>query len=82
MLELFGTLAAAAMVVTYALEERAPRFTLVFAASCAAASAYAWAIGSWPFFVLEGTWAGVALHRYRRRIRQAAAPEPQARSTS
>ena len=39
MLETFGSLAAAAMVLCYALEERGPGFTLAFAVSCAAAIA-------------------------------------------
>ena len=68
MLEIFGTLAAAAMVTCYALEERGAHFTLAFAASCAAASAYAYAIGSWPFFVLEALWAAIATHRGFRRL--------------
>jgi hypothetical protein len=74
MLEVFGTLAAAMMVTCYALEERGPRFTLAFAGSCAAASVYAYAIGSWPFFVLEAVWAVVALRRGLRRLSNASAP--------
>jgi hypothetical protein len=63
MLEAFGTLAAAAMLLCYALEDRGPHFTLAFALSCGAASAYAYAIGSWPLFALEGAWAVVAARR-------------------
>ena len=68
MIELFGAAAASAMVVCYALEERGPGFTLAFAASCAAAAGYALAIGSWPFFVVEGIWAGIAVRRAVRRF--------------
>jgi hypothetical protein len=68
MIELFGAAAASAMVVCYALEERGPGFTLAFAASCAAAAGYALAIGSWPFFVVEGIWAGIAVRRAARRF--------------
>jgi len=74
MLEAFGALAAASMVACYALEERGPGFTLGFAAGCGAASAYAFAIGSWPFFILEGLWAAVAARRGLRRL--AAGSEP------
>ena len=57
----------AAMVAAYALEPRAPGYTLAFAIACFAASAYAWATGVWPFVVLEATWGGLALHRWSRR---------------
>ncbi len=67
-LEVFGSLAGAAMVLCYALEERGPVFTLGFAMSCGAASAYAFAIGSWPFFALEAVWAAVAARRGLRRL--------------
>ena len=62
--ELFGSLAVAAMVTTYALEQRSHIFVLAFAASCAAASLYALLIHSWPFAVVEGVWAVVALRRW------------------
>ena len=68
MLEVFGSLAAAAMVLCYALEERGPAFTFAFALSCGAASVYAFAIGSWPFFALEAVWAAVAARRGLRRL--------------
>lgn len=67
-MEIFGTAAIAAMVICYALEERGPGFTLAFAASCAAASIYALAIGSYPFFIAEGLWAGIAVRRAVRRM--------------
>ena len=62
-IELFGTAAAASMVLFYALEERGPQFTLAFSASCLAAAGYALAIGSWPFFTVETVWACVAARR-------------------
>ncbi len=66
-IDLFGTAAATAMMLCYALDERGPGFTLGFAASCAAAAAYAFAIGSWPFFAIESLWAGIAMRRGVRR---------------
>ena len=71
MLEVFGSLAAAAMVLCYTLEERWPAFTLGFATSCGAASVYAFALGSWPFFALEVVWAVVAARRGFRRLTMA-----------
>lgn len=68
MLEVFGFISAAAMVLCYALEERGPGFTFAFAASCVAASGYAFAIESWPFFALEAVWAVVAARRGMRRL--------------
>ena len=41
LLQLFGLIAAATLVATYALEARSPRFVLGFAAGCIAVAAYA-----------------------------------------
>jgi hypothetical protein len=65
-LTLFGLAAVTAMLVCYALEARAPGWTLGFAASCAAGSAYGFLQGAWPFGVVEAVWALVALQRWRR----------------
>ena len=56
----FGTAAVTTMAVAYALEGRAAGYVLLFAAGCLASSAYAVAIGSWPFAAVELLWAGVA----------------------
>jgi hypothetical protein len=69
LVEIFGFLAVAAMVTTYALEDRSPRYVLAFAFACAAASVYAILIRSWPFALVEGLWAAVALRRWLRRRR-------------
>jgi multidrug transporter EmrE-like cation transporter len=66
LVESFGTVAVATMVLTYALEDRSDKFILAFAAACAAASLYAVLIQSWPFAVVEAVWSGVALWRWRR----------------
>ncbi len=66
LVESFGTVAVAMMVLTYALEDRSDKFILGFAAACAAAALYAVLIQSWPFAVVEGIWSGVALWRWRR----------------
>ena len=62
----FGTVAVAAMVVAYALEERSHWFVLAFALASAAALAYAVIIAAWPFAALEAVWAGVAARRWWR----------------
>lgn len=62
--EVFGFLAVASMVITYALEQWSHIYVLGFAASCAAASLYAVLIQSWPFAAVEGVWAFVALRRW------------------
>ena len=67
-LTLFGLLAVTAMLACYALEDRGPRFTLAFAAACAAGSAYGFLQGAWPFGLVEAVWTLVALHRWRRRM--------------
>lgn len=62
--EIFGFLAVSSMVTMYALEKRSHIYVLGFAASCAAASLYAVLIHSWPFALVEGVWALVALRRW------------------
>ena len=66
-LSAFGLAAVTAMLVTYALEERARLFTLLFAFACAAGSAYGFLQGAWPFGLVEAVWAGVALRKWWRR---------------
>jgi hypothetical protein len=68
-LTLFGLLAVAAMLLFYALEDTSPWFILAFAGACALASVYGFLQGAWPFGVVEAVWAGVALHRWRARMR-------------
>ena len=65
--EVFGFLAVAAMVTTYALEHRSSGYVLAFAVSCAAASLYAVLIRAWPFAAVEAVWAVIALRRWLRR---------------
>jgi hypothetical protein len=67
-LTLFGACAVALMVVFYAFEDRAPRFTLGFAVACVAASAYGWLAGTWPFGVVEAIWAVVAFRKWLTRL--------------
>ena len=64
---IFGTLAVAAMLVTYALEERSHWFVLGFAAASAAASVYGLLIEAWPFAGIEALWSAIALRRWWRR---------------
>lgn len=65
-LTLFGLFAVAAMLVTYALEEKSPRFILAFALACGLGSIYGFLQGAWPFGAVEAIWALVALRRWRR----------------
>ena len=65
-LTLFGLVAVSAMLVTYTLESRSHWFVLLFAASCALASAYGFLQGAWPFGVVEAIWSVVALWRWSK----------------
>jgi hypothetical protein len=67
-LTLFGLLAVTAMLAFYALEDRSAWFILAFAGACLAASAYGFLQGAWPFGLVEAIWAGVAVHRWRKRL--------------
>ncbi|AOV18604.1 hypothetical protein BJI67_11990 [Acidihalobacter aeolianus] len=72
MLTLFGAVAVTLMMLFYALESRSPWFTLLFALSCFASSAYGWLAGTWPFGVIELIWGGIAAYKWRGRMRGAA----------
>lgn len=67
-LTLFGLFAVTAMMICYALENRAPAFILAFAVACILASAYGFLQGAWPFGVVEIVWSGVAIRRWRRAL--------------
>ncbi len=71
LLTVFGLVAVTLMLVCYALEERRPAFTLAFAAACVLGSIYGFLQGAWPFGLVEAIWAGVAVRRWRVRLRAA-----------
>lgn len=66
-LALFGLFAVTAMLVFYALEDRSPLFILAFAGACALGSIYGFLQGAWPFGIIEGLWALVAVHRWSKK---------------
>jgi hypothetical protein len=67
-LDAFGLAAVTAMLVTYAFEKRSPWFILGFAAACVLGSIYGFLQGAWPFGIVEGVWAAVALWRWRHAL--------------
>jgi hypothetical protein len=67
-LSLFGLFAVCAMLLCYAFERRSPWFVLGFAVACALGSAYGFFQGAWPFGIVEGIWAVVALNRWRGQL--------------
>jgi hypothetical protein len=69
-LTLFGACAVSIMLFSYALEKRSVWWVLIFAMACAASSLYGWLSGTWPFGVVEGVWALVALRRWWVRLSQ------------
>ncbi len=71
MLTAFGVVAVTSMLLFYALEPRSPRYVLAFAIACFASSMYGFAVGAWPFGMVELVWAGVAVARWRTRLREA-----------
>lgn len=68
MVTIFGAIAVTVMMLCYWLEERSAVFVLGFAVACVASSVYGWIAGTWPFGVVEAIWAGIAFHRWWRRI--------------
>lgn len=65
-LTLFGLVAVSLMLVCYAFEQRSRWYILGFAGACAMGSAYGFLQGAWPFGLVEGIWAVVALRRWHR----------------
>jgi hypothetical protein len=63
-LTLFGLFAVTAMLVAYALENRSHWFILAFAGACVLGSIYGFLQGAWPFGLVEGIWAIVAIRRW------------------
>jgi hypothetical protein len=60
----YGLFAVSAMLVCYALEARSSWWTLGFAGACLLGSIYGFLQGAWPFGLVEGVWALVALRRW------------------
>jgi hypothetical protein len=50
----------------YAFEGRSSWFVLAFAGTCVLASIYGFLQGAWPFGIVEGIWALVALRRWQK----------------
>ncbi|KTT74725.1 hypothetical protein [Sphingomonas endophytica] len=63
-LDAFGLFAVSFTLVCYALEERAPVWTFLFALGCLLGSAYGFLQGAWPFGLVELAWFVVALRRW------------------
>jgi hypothetical protein len=66
-LTLFGLFAVSMMLVTYTLENRSHWMVFLFAIACALGSAYGFLQGAWPFGLVEGVWALIALKRWNER---------------
>jgi hypothetical protein len=64
MLTAFGVVALAFMMLMYFLEHRSRGFILAFALGCALSSVYGFLSGAWPFGVIEGAWAILAVRKY------------------
>ncbi|MDA8194356.1 MAG: hypothetical protein M0Z53_10210 [Thermaerobacter sp.] len=76
MLTAYGASVVTLMMIFYALESRSPWFTLAFALACAGSSLYGWLSGTWPFGVVEGVWALVALRKWRHLMKTRPQPDP------
>ena len=69
---LYGLIAVGSMLLFYALESRGAVFVLLFAGACVASAIYGALSGAWPFTIVEGVWALVAVMRWRKRLREEA----------
>jgi hypothetical protein len=67
-LTLFGFASVSAMLVFYAFEDVSHWCVLGFAVCCALSSAYGFMVpAAWPFGLVEGVWAFIALRRWQKR---------------
>lgn len=71
MLTAFGLFAVSGMLLCYAFDEQSPWWVLAFAGFCLLGSIYGFLQGAWPFGLVEGVWAVIALRRWWGRHRQA-----------
>jgi hypothetical protein len=73
-LTLYGVVALGFMMTMYALERRGRRYVLGFALGCLLSSSYGFLAGAWPFGVVEGIWAIIAVSRWRKEPIKTAEP--------
>ena len=66
-LTLFGLVAVSLMLLFYTFEDTSPWCVLGFAVSCLLGSVYGFMQGAWPFGLVEGIWAFIALKRWQKR---------------
>jgi len=62
----FGLIAVSLMLLFYALESKSHWYILCFSFSCVLGSIYGFLQGAWPFGLVEGIWAIIALLKWRR----------------
>jgi len=63
-LSLFGLLAVTLMLIFYALEDKSSWSILAFSGACILGSIYGFLQGAWPFGLVEGVWAVIAIHKW------------------
>ena len=66
-LTLFGFASVSLMLLFYTYEDASHWCVLGFAGACLLGSVYGFLQGAWPFGVVEGIWALIALKRWQKR---------------
>ncbi len=66
LLDAFGLTTVTLMLVFYTLEDRTNVYVLAFAGACVLGSGYGFVQGAWPFGIIEGVWAFVAVRRWKK----------------
>jgi len=66
LLDAFGLTTVTLMLVFYTLEDRNNVYVLAFAGACVLGSGYGFVQGAWPFGIIEGVWAFVAVRRWKK----------------
>lgn len=78
-LTLYGLSSLMLGLCCYTLEDRHRHFVLGFGAACVLSAAYGFLAHTWPFGVVEGVWALIAVRRWRRAAGEQAARGHRAR---
>lgn len=60
----YGLVAVSLMLLFYALEAKSHWCILGFAVACVLGSVYGFLQGAWPFGLVEGIWAGIAVRKW------------------
>jgi|YelNatPaOPRAMG01_1025707.scaffolds.fasta_scaffold00191_31 hypothetical protein len=69
-LNIFGSVDLAVMLLFYISEDSKPLFSALFGITCIGSSAYGFLSGTWPFGVIEIIWAVFSINKFFTRRKE------------